>query len=161
LDTIEKGGDGYCLHQTMLLRSDTVHLLRRIQAVARRGATGAVRSDDVMHFDLNPANILHLDGKLTAVVDWNVPFTGSSQGDRGFDLATLLFYSYDLSTTRELIWQRLIEVSGAGWASVYLAHLCLRQVEWSLRHRPGSAELTRFLQIAVGVMERFGPSLPL
>jgi hypothetical protein len=33
------------------------------------------------------------DGTITGIVDWNVPFPAAMQGDRGFDIATLVFYS--------------------------------------------------------------------
>lgn len=148
LATIEQGGDGYCLHETMWRRSDTAALLGRLQDLARRNSASAPESRDIVHFDLNPANVLHQGGRLTGVVDWNVPFAGASQGDRGFDLATLLFYSYDLEATREHLWERATEVSGLGWLTVYLCHLVLRQVEWSCRHQPGSVEERRFLTIA-------------
>jgi hypothetical protein len=37
---------------------------------------------------------------------------GAGQGDRGFDIATLLFYAYDLERTREALWERALELSG-------------------------------------------------
>jgi aminoglycoside phosphotransferase (APT) family kinase protein len=147
-DTIEAGGDGYCLHGTMRQEPRTAALLRRLQALARRNLTDQPRTRDVVHFDLNPANILHADGQLTGVVDWNIPFDGAGQGDRGFDIATLLFYSYDITLTRNLLWDRALELSGLAWTTVYLCHLSLRQVEWSRRHNPGSADDARFLAIA-------------
>jgi hypothetical protein len=153
LTTIEQGGDGYCLHETMFRRSDTAALLGRLQDVARRNSSSPSVSRDIVHFDLNPANVLHQGGRLSGVVDWNVPFTGASQGDRGFDVATMLFYSYDLEPTRELLWERATDISGLSWTSVYLCHLVLRQVEWSRRHKPDSDEERRFLTIATRVLE--------
>jgi aminoglycoside phosphotransferase (APT) family kinase protein len=152
LDTIEIGGDGYCLHATMLQAPRTAALLRRLQTLARRNLPGDARTRDVVHFDMNPANILHAGGRLTGVVDWNIPFDGAGQGDRGFDIATLLFYSYDISRTRELLWERALEISGLAWTTVYLCHLTLRQVEWSRRHSPGSADDARFIAIAEAVL---------
>jgi aminoglycoside phosphotransferase (APT) family kinase protein len=130
----------------------TAALLRRLQALARRNIRSEVRRRDVVHYDLNPANILHVGERLTGVVDWNVPFDGASQGDRGFDVATLLFYGYDLEQTRAALWERALEVSGLPWTTVYLCHLSLRQVEWSRRHSPGSAHDARFLAIAEAVL---------
>jgi aminoglycoside phosphotransferase (APT) family kinase protein len=106
LDTIDRGGDGYCLHDTMRQRSDTAGLLDRLMSIATRNASGPVRRSDLVHFDLSPANVLHEGGKLKGIVDWNVPFTGAAQGDRGFDVATLLFYSFDIDATRDLLWSR-------------------------------------------------------
>lgn len=106
-----------------------------------------------MHFDMNPANILHAGGRLSGVVDWNITFDGAGQGDRGFDIATLLFYTYDIEQTREALWERALELSGLGWTTVYLCHLSLRQVEWSRRHSPGNAEEARFMAIADAVLD--------
>jgi aminoglycoside phosphotransferase (APT) family kinase protein len=152
LDTIETGGDGYCLHSTMLENPRTAALLRRLQTLARRNGRAEGRTRDVLHFDMNPANILHAEGRLSGVVDWNIPFDGAGQGDRGFDVATLLFYSYDIEQTRAALWERARELSGLPWTTVFLCHLSLRQVEWSRRHSPGSADEARFMAIAEAVL---------
>lgn len=153
LDTIDVGGDGYCLHATMRLAPRTAALLRRLQTLARRNRPDEARTRDVVHFDMNPANILHAGGRLTGVVDWNIPFGGAGQGDRGFDIATLLFYTYDIEQTREVLWERALEISGLAWTTVYLCHVSLRQVEWSRRHSPGSADDARFMTIAEALLD--------
>lgn len=152
VDTIETGGDGYCLHATMRQAPRTAALLRRLQMLARRNLGDQARTGDVVHFDMNPANILHAGGRLSGVVDWNIPFNGAGQGDRGFDIATLLFYTYDIQQTRQALWKRALEVSGLAWTTVYLCHLSLRQVEWSRRHSPESADDERFMAIAEAVL---------
>lgn len=152
LRTIETGGDGYCLHATMRQSPRSAELLSRLQALARRNRRDEARSRDVVHFDMNPANILHAGGRLSGVVDWNIPFDGAGQGDRGFDIATLLFYTYDIEQTREALWERALELSGLAWTTVYLCHLSLRQVEWSRRHSPGSTDDARFMAIAEAVL---------
>ena len=81
------------------------------------------------------------------------PFDDAAQGDRGFDVATLLFYSYDVEHTREVLWDRALKLSGLAWTTVYLCHLCLRQVELSRRHTPGSADDRRFTAIAQAVLD--------
>ena len=153
LDTIEAGGNGYCLHATMRQAPRTAALLGRLQSLARRNQWDEARTRDVVHFDMNPANILHAGGRLSGVVDWNIPFDGAGQGDRGFDVATLLFYTYDIEQTREVLWERALEISGLAWTTVYLCHLSLRQVEWSRRHAPGSADDARFTAIAEAVLD--------
>ncbi|HXB47037.1 MAG TPA: aminoglycoside phosphotransferase family protein [Streptosporangiaceae bacterium] len=152
LDTIETGGDGYCLHATMRRAPRTAALLRHLQTLARRNRRDQPRTGDIVHFDMNPANILHVGGRLSGVVDWNIPFDGAGQGDRGFDIATLLFYTYDIEQTRETLWERALALSGLAWTTVYLCHLCLRQAEWSRRHSPGSADDERFMAIAEAVL---------
>jgi aminoglycoside phosphotransferase (APT) family kinase protein len=153
LSTIETGGDGYCLHETMRQAEGTALLLERLRELARRNCEGPVRRDDVVHFDMNPANILHDGRRLSGIVDWNIPFNGACQGDRGFDVATLLFYSYDLPVTRETLWEHAIRTSGIAWTTVYLCHLSLRQVEWARRHYPGTAAEVRFTGIAWTVLD--------
>jgi aminoglycoside phosphotransferase (APT) family kinase protein len=153
LETIETGGDGYCLHATMRQAPRTAALLRHLQTLARRNLGDEVRTRDVVHFDMNPANILQAGGRLSGVVDWNIPFDGAGQGDRGFDIATLLFYSYDIEQTRQALWERAVELSGLAWTTVYLCHLSLRQAEWSRRHSPGSGDEERFMAIAEAVLQ--------
>jgi aminoglycoside phosphotransferase (APT) family kinase protein len=153
LRTIDSGGDGYCLHDTMRQAPRTAALLGRLQTLASRNGREEARTRDVAHFDMNPANILHAGGRLSGVVDWNIPFDGAGQGDRGFDVATLLFYSYDIEQTRQALWERALELSGLAWTTVYLCHLSLRQVEWSRRHAPGSADDARFMTIAEAVLD--------
>ncbi len=153
IDTIHVGGHGYCLHETMRDRPDTAAILDRLRRLATQHARGPVRTSDVVHFDLSPANVLHDHGRLSGVIDWNVPFSGASQGDRGFDLATLLFYSYDIAAARNRLWKAATAVSGVGWTIVYLSHLVLRQVEWTVRHRPGSRDETRFIALATAILD--------
>jgi aminoglycoside phosphotransferase (APT) family kinase protein len=153
LSTIETGGDGYCLHETMRQAEGTALLLERLQELARRNCYGPARRDDVVHFDMNPANILHDGRRLSGIVDWNIPFNGACQGDRGFDVATLLFYSYDLPATRETLWEHAVRISGIAWTTVYLCHLSLRQVEWVRRHYPGTAAEARFTGIAWTILD--------
>ena len=152
LDTIDTGGDGYCVHATMRQAPRTAALLARLQTLARRNRRDQARTRDVVHFDMNPANILHAGERLSGVVDWNIPFDGAGQGDRGFDVATLLFYTYDIEQTRQALWERALQLSGLAWTTVYLCHLSLRQAEWSRRHSPGGADDARFLAIAEAVL---------
>jgi Ser/Thr protein kinase RdoA (MazF antagonist) len=149
IETIERGGDGYCLHQTMREHRDTSRLLDELIGIAVANAVGPVAADDAVHFDLNPANVLEADGRLAGVVDWS----SATSGDRGFDVATLLFYAYDDERWRERLWERAIAISGLRWTAVYLCHLVLRQVEWSRRHHPRSADDRRHVGIGAAVLE--------
>ena len=56
-------------------------------------------TNDVVHFDFNPSNILIENGQVSGVIDWE----GTCVGDRTFDLATLLFYAYDALDVREYL----------------------------------------------------------
>jgi len=66
LETIETGGDGYCLHATMRQAPRTAALLRRLQTLARRNQQDEARTRDIVHFDMNPANILQAEGASAA-----------------------------------------------------------------------------------------------
>jgi len=70
---------------------------------------------------------------ITGVIDINPPLLA---GDRAFDLATLLFYHYDHDDIRDVLRARLLNMAGPEAARTYLAHMVLRQVDWSLRHHP-------------------------
>jgi aminoglycoside phosphotransferase (APT) family kinase protein len=88
------------------------------------------RTNDIVHTDFQQANILVDDGQISGVVDWD----GSFAGDCTFDIATLLFYSYDVPEMREQLWHYALARASLKLLSVYMAHLILRQVDWSLRY---------------------------
>lgn len=94
---------------------------------------------------LHPANLLSDGTAITGVIDINPPVLA---GDRAFDLATLLFYVYDHNDLRDLLRARLLELAGPRAACAYLAHMVLRQVDWSLRHHPAAAATRRHLRLA-------------
>ncbi len=78
-------------------------------------------------------------------------------GDRAFDLATLLFYYYDHDEIRERLRARLLELAGPAAARAYLAHLVLRQVDWSLRFHPAAIATQRHLRLASAIMADIKP----
>jgi hypothetical protein len=91
------------------------------------------------------------------VVDLNPP---PVHGDRAFDLATLAFYVYDAGELRRPILARLSSL--ASWAAVraYLAHMVLRQVEWSVRHYPRALATRHHLRLARLVLADIGTDDP-
>jgi hypothetical protein len=134
VDPVLLGGSGFCLLETMRSRSgETARLLGQLQALVEAGRGALPEAADILHYDFNPANILVDGDELSGVVDWE----GVRAGDRAFDLATLLFYAYDAAAAREALWMRLRALRPSPVIAVYLAHVILRQVEWSLRlHAP-------------------------
>ena len=78
-------------------------------------------------------------------IDVNPPVLA---GDRAFDLATLLFYCYDHDGVRERLRGRLLELASPAATRAYLAHLVLRQVDWSLRFHPDTPATRRHLRLA-------------
>jgi hypothetical protein len=131
IETVLRGGDGYCLHASLQQHSpDTAELLQRLQALVRAHQDEPHRSNDIVHGDFQHANILMENEQISGVVDWD----GFGAGDCSFDIATLLFYSYDCSEVREQLWRYALERASLKLLSIYLAHLILRQVDWSLRY---------------------------
>jgi Ser/Thr protein kinase RdoA (MazF antagonist) len=143
--TLTAGGDGYCVHATLHARPDTRDLLRQLRRIDDRCCPAIPAGDDFVHYDFTPANLLSDGTTITGVIDINPPVLA---GDRAFDLATLLFYLYDHDDIRRLLRARLLELAGPRASQAYLAHMVLRQVDWSLRHHPAAAATRRHLRLA-------------
>jgi Phosphotransferase enzyme family len=150
--TLAVGGDGYCVHATLERDPGTRDLLALLRDTGDRYGGDIPDRSDYVHFDFNPANLLFDGTSVTGVIDVNPPVL---TGDRAFDLATLLFYGYDHDDLRERLRARLLDLAAPGVAAAYLAHMVLRQVEWSLRHYPGAPETRRHLRLAELVVSDF------
>ncbi len=136
--TLITGGDGYCVHSTLAARADTRELLAAVRRIGERCGPDIPAGTDFVHYDFTPANLLSDGTAITGVIDVNPP---ALTGDRAFDLATLLYYCYDHDGIREGLRARVLELTDPRAARAYLAHLVLRQVDWSLRY-PGSRLVT-------------------
>jgi len=143
--TLTAGGDGYCVHATLAARPDTRDLLATLRRTADRWLAAVPERDDYVHFDFTLANLLTDGSRITAVIDINPP---ALTGDRAFDLATLLFYLYDHDDIRDRLRARALELAGDRALRVYLAHMVLRQVDWSLRHHPHARATQHHLRLA-------------
>lgn len=120
----------YCVIETLHRHSPaTSILLDRLQDAARRLANLEVAAHDIVHFDFTPSNVLVQDGEISGVIDWD----GVMAGDLAFDLATLSFYAADQPDLQDLLWQHGVERSRLDAMRLYLAHLVVRQVDWSIR----------------------------
>ena len=143
--TLSTGGDGYCLHATLQARPGTRDLLRVLRRIGEACGPAIPAGDDFVHYDFTLANLLSGGTTITGVIDVNPPVLA---GDRAFDLATLLFYLYDQDDIRDPLRARLLEQAGPKAACAYLAHMVLRQVDWSLRFHPAAAATRRHLHLA-------------
>jgi aminoglycoside phosphotransferase (APT) family kinase protein len=76
--------------------------------------------------DFTADNVLGVNGEITGVIDWG----GARSGDRAFDLATWSYYSPSDAALRATVVGRI----GERGMSVYLAHMAIRQADWSIRH---------------------------
>jgi thiamine kinase-like enzyme len=127
------------LHETMRAYSSAAgDLLDEIVAIGHRYKGSEFPVADIVHFDLNPGNVLVQGRKVVGVVDWE----GTRSGDKAFDIATLLFYAHRNPEIEAKLWTALLDLAGVPRASVYLAHMMLRQVEWSARyHWPATVQM--------------------
>jgi hypothetical protein len=151
--TLTVGGDGYCVHATLRDDPRARGMLPVVRATADRHLADIPDGGDYVHYDFNTANILSDGTSITGVIDMNPPVIS---GDRAFDLATLLFYIYDHDGLRAALRGRLLELAGPGAAAVYLAHMVLRQVDWSLRHDQGGAATDLHLRLGRMVVNDLG-----
>jgi Ser/Thr protein kinase RdoA (MazF antagonist) len=142
--TLTTGGDGYCLHSTLEGRPDTRDMLRVLRRIGESCGPAIAAGGDFVHFDFTLANLLSDGRGITGVIDINPPVLA---GDRAFDLATLLFYGYDQDGLRIPLQARLLDMAGPRASRAYLAHMVLRQVDWSVRHHPAAAT-RRYLRLA-------------
>jgi hypothetical protein len=151
--TLAVGGDGYCVHATLERHPRTRGLLAILRRTGEQYGADIPDRGDYVHYDFNTANILSDGNAVTGIIDMNPPVI---TGDRAFDLATLLFYVYDHDGLRSGLRTPLLELAGPGVAAVYLAHMVLRQVEWSVRHYPDASMTERHLHLARLVLDDFG-----
>lgn len=163
--TLTEGGDGYCRPETLAGRADARDLLAVLRRVADSCCGAVPAAADFVHYDFSPWNLLGSTGQgsassdsaspgsarwdggaaITAVIDINPPILA---GDRAFDLATLLFYCYEHDGVRRRLWTRLLELADTRAARAYLAHMVLRQADWSLRFYPDAEHTRHYLGLA-------------
>jgi aminoglycoside phosphotransferase (APT) family kinase protein len=120
------------------------HRIRGPRSVPNRTVAIPERGDFV-HYDFTLANLLTSGTGICGVIDINPP---ALTGDRGFDLATLLFYLYDRDDLRERLQDRALELTSRAALDAYLAHMMLRQADWSLRYHPGTRATAHHLHLA-------------
>lgn len=131
IDGVLKGFEGYCVIDTLRRCSgESAAMLETIQELVVSQSGKEFVTGDIVHWDFNQGNLLSDGNRITGVIDWD----GVCAGDRGFDLATLLFYSYRDREVRDPLWREVLDYSGHGALAVYLAHMIVRQVDWSIRH---------------------------
>jgi SAM-dependent methyltransferase len=136
----------YCVLESMRTYSPvTRQVLETLQAfvAAHRAELATVSTGDIVHYDFSPANILLAGGRVTGVVDWD----GVRAGDRAFDLATLLYYVYPSAAARTRLWNAAVRISSPGVVAVYLAHVAVRQLDFSIRHHTAEAVARWLLHI--------------
>lgn len=128
------GCHGYCVHESLReYDRRTTALLETIQAAGH--AVEKLPSGDVVHVDFHHRNVLvTTSAAVSAVIDWE----GCRSGDSAFDLATLAFglsVAQVSARARDHVVEELRQRAAPDARRAYVAHMALRQVDWSIRHR--------------------------
>lgn len=134
---------------------DTAHLASAVTHWVAGLEGSRCEGNDVVHGDFTASNLLADGGEITGIVDWEA----AGRGDRAFDLACLLFYEYETEDVRDALEARLLELTSLETAKVYLVHMILRQVNWSIRHHTIDA-VERFARLSRTVIQQFGRRTP-
>lgn len=150
-----EGCDGYCLHEPLRTYScETRALLDRVPSIGAGLAEGPAPGAGIAHRDFHHRNALWRGDDVAAVIDWE----GAGEGDPAFDLVTLGF-GLTVSTApphaRELPWQAAGRLGPPELLRAYSAHMALRQVDWSIRHRT-AADVAHRLSVGRGALGRTG-----
>jgi aminoglycoside phosphotransferase (APT) family kinase protein len=141
---VMEGHADFCIIETLRTYSvDSAALLDALQRIVAARGSECPKRDDIVHFDFHTSNILIDDDRVSGVIDWE----GCESGDCAFDLATLLFYTWPFADFREALWRALLERTTRGAAAVYLAHMIVRQLDWSMRHHD-AATVDRYMKDA-------------
>ncbi|MEV4126893.1 aminoglycoside phosphotransferase family protein [Nocardia sp. NPDC049707] len=106
-------------------------LLTRLREQALDAAVPQQIPNDVVHFDFGPANLLTVDGRITAVLDWQA----CRDGDASYDLVTtdwdLMAWPKAESEIGEQLRHEIGRTTAPGATLVYAAHTVLRNLTWS------------------------------
>jgi aminoglycoside phosphotransferase (APT) family kinase protein len=133
IESVLVGFSDYMVLATLETHSeDTRSLLRLCQRAVERHAGALATTRDIVHWDFTYHNILCAEDLVTGVIDWG----GTCSGDRLFDLATIVYYRGD---TTAKVSEYVVDRIGPEGLSVYLAHLAIRQSDWSLRRHTATA----------------------
>lgn len=155
VDSLRTGCDGYCVHGS-LAGGDrgSARLLDRVRAVGAATEPAAVQPvrPVPVHVDLHHRNVLWRSREIAAVVDWE----GAMAGDAAFDLVTLAFGLERAATApaaREHAWRAASSAAAPAALRAFAAHMALRQVDWSIRHRD-PADVAFWLDVSTRALDR-------
>lgn len=130
---VMEGYADFCIIDTFSTYSaDSATMLDALQRIVTEHVSECPKRNDIVHFDFHTNNILIEANRVTGVIDWE----GLESGDCAFDLATLLFYTWPFADFRDALMSALLERTTRGAAAVYLAHMIVRQLDWSIRNHP-------------------------
>lgn len=145
VDSLLRGCDGYCVHESLRQYDRRTEVLLDTIRTAGEAVEG-LPSGDAVHVDFHHRNVLLADGAVSAVVDWE----GCRSGDSVFDLVTLAFgltVAEVSGRARAQVWEEVRRRTAPGPRRAYVAHMALRQVDWSIRHRTAE-DVDHWLSVA-------------
>ncbi len=129
--SILEGFEEYCRVDSLRNYSPkTRRMLDRFERIAEAAGDAPCPVSDVVHWDFHGGNILVEGDRVSGVIDWD----GLRFGDASFDLMTLLFYSYRDEHVRHALWNEARAHSSEPMLRLYLAHVIIRQLDWSIRN---------------------------
>jgi aminoglycoside phosphotransferase (APT) family kinase protein len=129
--SIFEGFEEYCRVDTLKNHSpETRRMLDHFERIAAAACHTPCPVSDVVHWDFHGGNILVDGDRVSGVIDWD----GLRFGDASFDLMTLLFYSYREEYVRRPLWDEARSHSSERLLQLYLAHVIIRQLDWSIRN---------------------------
>lgn len=150
--TLLEGLDGYCEHGSLRdFSTQSQALLDRILGTARTVDWSEIPSDDLVHYDFHPSNILATGGQVTGIVDWDAV----QPGDLTLDLAMLTFTCAWRAESDVLdhLWTAFLSHGDEQRRTVAMHHTVLRLVDWFLRHNtPTQAQVV--LEHGIAALDR-------
>ena len=145
---VMEGYEEYCVINTLRSYSgESAALLDHLQRVVTANASECPRRNDIVHWDFHTNNLLMEDDRITGVIDWE----GCCSGDAAFDLATMLFYTWSVTDFRDALMRAMLERTTRGAVAVYLAHMIVRQLDWSIRHH-GRKTVEQWMRTSLDIL---------
>jgi len=161
--SLTDGFAGYCEHGSLQTFSEgSQALLDRVRRVGRDPVVRRLPAPDLVHYDLHTGNVLSDDElRVSGLIDWD----GVRAGDRVLDLANLTFTSTWKTADADVLarlWDAFLSSGTHDSRVVYMHHVVLRQVDWTIRHdvNPGPRRTIELASWALAVTEKgeFAPA---
>lgn len=133
----------------------TADLLAAVEALTRRYRDTRLPTADVVHGDFSPDNVLVLDGRVTAVID----FAAAGCGTRAIDLARLLVWSYDDldAPLRNRLYARIRDIAGVAGLTICLAEQLLDVLAYMIDHR-ATADVAQAVRLGWRILDELSPA---
>jgi aminoglycoside phosphotransferase (APT) family kinase protein len=157
--TLTVGEDGWCMHEPLRTWSSrTRALLERAVAIGDAADPAWFPTTGAVHFDLHPGNLLlHDDGSIAGVVDWE----GATAGDHRFDLTSFAFchevegaFRGPSVASMRAVWAAAEATIDERALQAYAAHQAVRLVDWMIRHHT-PADVDRWLDAGEAMLARY------